>query len=60
VAFPAVSAGVYGWDAREVAETAFDAVSGFAASRPDSGVDLVEFVLFSTGMVEAFRQVREG
>jgi O-acetyl-ADP-ribose deacetylase (regulator of RNase III) len=60
VAFPAVSAGVYGWDAREVAETAFDAVSSFAASRPDSGVELVEFVLFSDAMVEAFREVREG
>ena len=60
VAFPAVSAGVYGWDARQVAETAFDAVSGFAASRPDSGVDLVEFVLFSAEMAEVFRKVREG
>ena len=64
VAFPAVSAGVYGWDAREVAETAFDAVTTFAASFEESGedtaVDLVEFVLFSSEMVDVFRQVREG
>lgn len=60
VAFPAVSAGVYGWDARQVAETAFDAVSSYAASEPESGIEVVEFVLFSAGMVEVFRKVREG
>lgn len=58
VAFPAVSAGVYGWDAREVAETALDAVAAFAAARPDSGVELVEFVLFSARLLEVFREVR--
>lgn len=64
VAFPAVSAGVYGWDPREVAETALDAVTAFAASREDTGedtgVEVVEFVLFSREMVAVFREVREG
>ncbi|UVJ40213.1 O-acetyl-ADP-ribose deacetylase [Arthrobacter sp. CJ23] len=60
IAFPAVSAGVYGWDARQVAETAFYAVGGFAADVPESGIELVEFVLFSPEMVETFRRVREG
>ncbi len=42
-AFPAVSAGVYGWDADEVALVAVDAVRG----APAPGVELVRFVLFS-------------
>ena len=31
VAFPAVGGGVYGWDARQVAQVALDAVRGYAA-----------------------------
>ncbi|MEV7603857.1 O-acetyl-ADP-ribose deacetylase [Paenarthrobacter sp. NPDC089322] len=31
VAFPAISAGIYGWDAREVAEIAHDAVGSFSS-----------------------------
>lgn len=56
VAFPAISAGIYGWDAREVATIARDAVG-----RPDvessSGLELVEFVLFSAETMEVFRSV---
>lgn len=51
VAFPAVSAGVYGWDADEVARVALAAVRD--ADAP--GVDLVRFVLFSSGVERAFR-----
>jgi O-acetyl-ADP-ribose deacetylase len=57
VAFPAVSAGIYGWDPVEVAEVAFDAVRGFAADQPSSGVELVEFVLFSAPTADIFRSV---
>lgn len=53
VAFPAVSAGVYGWPAATVAETAVAAVRGWAAAHPDA-LDLVRFVLFSPGVLAAF------
>ncbi len=51
VAFPAISAGVYGWDAAEVARIGVDAVRAHAAP----GVDLVRFVLFSERLLTAFR-----
>lgn len=57
VAFPAVSAGIFGWDPVEVAEVAFDAVRGFTAGQPSSGVELVEFVLFSAPTADVFRSV---
>ena len=43
VAFPAVSAGVYGWDPAVVAEIAVDAVR---QPGHGPGVELVRFVLF--------------
>ncbi|MFH5879869.1 O-acetyl-ADP-ribose deacetylase [Arthrobacter sp. NA-172] len=58
VAFPAIGAGVYGWDAREVATVALDAVRRFGAEK-SSGLELVEFVLFSTETTEIFRSVFE-
>jgi O-acetyl-ADP-ribose deacetylase (regulator of RNase III) len=64
LAFPAVSAGVYGWDARQVAQVAFDAVRSYASRRSAEGgehsVELVEFVLFSPETVAVFRDVLEG
>jgi len=53
VAFPAVSAGVYGWAPATVAEVAVAAGRGWAAAHPDA-VDLVRFVLFSPGVLAAF------
>lgn len=50
VAFPAISAGVYGWDADEVARIAAVAVE----SHPRSGIGLVRFVLFSDKLLDAF------
>lgn len=50
VSFPAVSAGVYGWDADVVARTAVDAVRNHTAS----GVEEVRFVLFSPALLAAF------
>lgn len=52
VAFPAVSAGVYGWDADEVARIAVAAVRG----HPTPGIDEVRFVLFSDRLLDAFRR----
>jgi len=60
LAFPAVSAGVYGWDARQVAQIALDAVRSYAARPAEGGVELVEFVLFSPETAGVFRSVLEG
>jgi len=49
VAFPAVSAGVYGWDPAEVARIAVGAVRGWTGD-----VELVRFVLFSDAVLAAF------
>jgi O-acetyl-ADP-ribose deacetylase (regulator of RNase III) len=57
VAFPAISAGVYGWDAADVAQVASEALHRFAEEKPSSSVERVEFVLFSTPTADAFREV---
>lgn len=54
VAFPAVSAGVYGWDVREVARVAVGAVRGWSAAHDDAAVALVRFVLFDDAALAAF------
>jgi O-acetyl-ADP-ribose deacetylase (regulator of RNase III) len=54
VAFPAVSAGAYGWDPAVVARTAVDAVRGWCRESPD-GLDEVRFVLFTDALVQEFR-----
>jgi O-acetyl-ADP-ribose deacetylase (regulator of RNase III) len=51
VAFPAISAGIFGWDAEEVARIAVAAVREFAHL---AELDLVRFVLFSPATYEAF------
>jgi O-acetyl-ADP-ribose deacetylase (regulator of RNase III) len=53
VAFPAVSAGVYGWPAGTVADVAVRAVRDWDAAHPGA-VDLARFVLFSPGVLAAF------
>ncbi|MFW0771814.1 O-acetyl-ADP-ribose deacetylase [Paenarthrobacter nitroguajacolicus] len=62
IAFPAISAGIYGWDARQVAEAAFDAVTSFSSSSSAGGaaeslLEVVEFVLFSEETTAVFRAV---
>lgn len=53
VAFPAVSAGVYGWDSADVAQIAVEAVRAELDTEPAGGdgaaggIELVRFVLFS-------------
>jgi len=53
VAFPAVSAGIYGWPVEEVAEVAVRAVRGVSSA--GSPVELVRFVLFGPAALAAFR-----
>ncbi|MHA7134387.1 O-acetyl-ADP-ribose deacetylase [Oerskovia turbata] len=55
VAFPAVSAGVYGWDGDEVARVAVTAVLAWGGG--DRGVVEVRFALFSQRLLDAFREV---
>jgi len=55
VAFPAISACVYGWDADDVARTAVQAVR----NHPGTGIERVEFVLFSEPVAQAFRTALE-
>jgi O-acetyl-ADP-ribose deacetylase (regulator of RNase III) len=54
VAFPAISAGIYGWDAEEVASIAVAAVRGWQAERPNAAVQDIQFVLFNEPLLEAF------
>lgn len=56
VAFPAISAGVYGWDSADVARIAVAAVRG---SPHLVELDRVRFVLFSTKTLDAFRVALE-
>jgi O-acetyl-ADP-ribose deacetylase (regulator of RNase III) len=58
VAFPAVSAGVFGWDAAEVARIAVGAVR--QATEGDDSIQLVRFVLFSEDTLHAFEAVLAG
>jgi O-acetyl-ADP-ribose deacetylase (regulator of RNase III) len=54
VAFPAVSAGVYGWDVGEVARVAVAAVRDTRDRGDADGVELVRFVLFGAPALDAF------
>lgn len=55
VAFPAVSAGVYGWDVRQVATVAVDTVRVWDDEH-DDGPALVRFVLWSDAALDAFEK----
>ncbi|NNM46779.1 O-acetyl-ADP-ribose deacetylase [Knoellia koreensis] len=54
VAFPAVSAGAYGWDADEVARIAVETVRDWTATHDE--VELVRFVLFGERTLTAFER----
>ncbi|MCA5894563.1 O-acetyl-ADP-ribose deacetylase [Isoptericola sp. NEAU-Y5] len=59
VAFPAVGAGVYGWDADDVARAAVGAVRSWDRTHPGT-VDEVRFVLFSDRVLTAFESALAG
>ena len=52
VAFPAVSAGIYGWPTESAARIALTTVS-----RTQSGLEEARFVLFTADMLATFRAV---
>jgi O-acetyl-ADP-ribose deacetylase len=54
MAFPAISAGVFGWDPAVVAQVAIAAVHDHAANH-GTDVDLVRFVLFSDEVLGHFQ-----
>ncbi|HET8599998.1 MAG TPA: O-acetyl-ADP-ribose deacetylase [Segeticoccus sp.] len=65
VAFPAISAGIYGWDRHDVAEIAVAttrrALEAGVVPTPDgevdlSGIELVRFVLFGRSVYDAFQR----
>jgi O-acetyl-ADP-ribose deacetylase (regulator of RNase III) len=58
VAFPAVSAGIYGWDAAEVADVAVHALRQVLEQGP-GGIELVRFVLFSEPTLTVFQRALE-
>ncbi|MEO9015258.1 MAG: O-acetyl-ADP-ribose deacetylase [Terrimesophilobacter sp.] len=60
IAFPAVSAGVYGWPMEDAARIAVDTLHDYLHERADPGegadrLTLVRFVLFSESALAAFR-----
>ncbi|MGB3187399.1 MAG: O-acetyl-ADP-ribose deacetylase [Ornithinimicrobium sp.] len=60
VAFPAISAGVYGWDGAQVARIAITTVAAFAGTaNPATDIDLVRFVLFNDTLTSQFRDELE-
>ncbi len=59
IAFPAVSAGVYGWAPARVAEIAVAAVRAWDRARPGV-VDEVTFVLFSREVLDVFTTALAG
>ncbi len=56
VAFPAISAGSYGYPLDEAAAVAVDACLKFIELRPDCGIEEIRFVLFSADVREAFER----
>jgi O-acetyl-ADP-ribose deacetylase (regulator of RNase III) len=56
VAFPAVSAGVYGWPVDDAARVAVAAVRGAVADGAAPGIELVRFVLFSDSVLAEFER----
>jgi O-acetyl-ADP-ribose deacetylase (regulator of RNase III) len=54
VAFPAIGAGAYGWDADDVARTAVAVVTQVDAEGDAPGVDEVRFVVFGPAVARAF------
>ncbi|MDR1806713.1 MAG: O-acetyl-ADP-ribose deacetylase [Propionibacteriaceae bacterium] len=60
VAFPAVSAGVYGWAPEAVAEAAAIAIEAAESDPAPSPVQLVRFVLFSQAVLNIFAKTFPG
>jgi O-acetyl-ADP-ribose deacetylase (regulator of RNase III) len=59
VAFPAISAGAFGWEPEEVARVAVAAVRATADDGSAAGVEEVRFVVFGRAAQSAFEQALE-
>ena len=60
LAFPAVSAGVFGWSMDQVAQIAVSATQGWDQNHPSSAVELVRFVLIDQAAQAMFDQQLSG
>lgn len=60
VAFPAISAGAYGWEVGEVARIAVSSVQEAAATGSADGVEVVRFVPFGASATRAFHEALGG
>lgn len=56
IAFPALATGVAGFPVDECAEVMITAARDFAATNPDSSIELVVFVLFTSGDFRIFER----
>lgn len=57
VAVPAIGAGVFGWDGREVARIAVATVRAWSQATHDhAGIQRVRFVLFNDALLKAFEE----
>lgn len=59
IAFPALGAGVGGYDVPACARTMVQVVSNYAAQHADSSIEKVIFVLWSDESYQAFAQARQ-
>jgi O-acetyl-ADP-ribose deacetylase len=60
IAFPAISAGIYGWDIGEVATVAVSAVCEWVQRHPDANIRSIRFVLFDKVAQQVFASALEG
>ncbi|GHT17672.1 hypothetical protein FACS1894189_4030 [Planctomycetales bacterium] len=60
IAFPSISTGAYGYPINQAAEIALQTVKDFCNEKPDSGMTLVRFVLFSGGDFQVYAGVLDG
>lgn len=58
IAFPAISCGVYGWDAVDAAPVALGTVRRWLAEHPEAGIERVRFILFNDAAERAFTSAR--
>lgn len=59
VAFPAISAGVFGWAAQEVARVGIAAVREFLSGPDGAAIEQVRFVVFGEQMLAVFQEALE-